>query len=413
MRTSAQTYPGAQAGVSLLPQQLTIPGRFTALDGWRGVCALLVAIYHLHTTSHFEQLDFIRHSYLFVDFFFVLSGFVIAYAYGDRLGTLREAAIMVWRRLGRLWPLHLAILFAFVGLELAVPLAAKVLGVERSAASAFDPDSAAQFRAIPTNVMLLHGLGLHDRLTWNQPSWSISAEFWTYVLYAVIVIAARRWAIVVSIALLILALGSLMLLSDRNLGVDYDYGFLRCIAGFLVGTLVLKTVQYRHVNLPLPTVLETAAVTMVVMFVTLAGRTPVEFAAPFLFAVVVWLFAHEQGALSVVLKTPPISMLGLISYSIYMVHSLVITLVHRAATVLEQLLGVQLAPTVISDGVEIRYVSFADPWVMDVFVVLYVLTVVGIARLTWAWIEMPGQRLWNYRPETQALQANIKSSAPA
>ena len=82
--------------------QLSLPGRFTALDGWRGICALLVALYHFHATSHFEQLAFIRHAYLLVDFFFVLSGFVITYAYWARLHTLRETGVMMWRQLGRL-----------------------------------------------------------------------------------------------------------------------------------------------------------------------------------------------------------------------------------------------------------------------------------------------------------------------
>lgn len=401
----------AQADVTYVSTRLDIPGRFTALDGWRGVCALLVAVYHLHTTSHIEQLNFIRHSHLFVDFFFVLSGFVIAHAYGDRLGTMREAATMVWRRLGRLWPLHLAILSAFVALEFAIPVAAKLLAVERSAQFAFDPETAAQTRAIPTNILLLHGLGLHDRLTWNQPSWSISAEFWTYVLYGAIVIAARRWAVVVSLALLVLALGALAVLSDRYLAVDHDYGFLRCLAGFLVGSIVHAVVRQKRVQLGLPTVIEVAAVTAVVVFVTTAGRTPLEFAAPFVFAVVVWLFAQEQGKLSAVLKSPPFAMLGLISYSIYMVHSLVITLIHRSATVVEQVLGVQMTATVISDGIETRYIAFADQWAMNLFVVAYVLAVIAVARFTWSWIEMPGQRAWNnWRFVPRAGRSRVRSS---
>lgn len=401
------------AGASLVNRSLQIPSRFTALDGWRGVCALLVAVYHFQTTSHLEHLAFVRHSYLFVDFFFVLSGFVIAYAYGDRLGTLREAAIMIWRRLGRLWPLHVAILLAFLTLEVAIPLVAQVLHVERSAASAFDPGSASQSGAVITNLLLFHGLGLHDRLTWNQPSWSISAEFWTYVLYAAIVMLARRWAVAVSLLLLGAALATLVLVSDRFLAVDYDYGILRCIVGFLAGSLVLQIVKARRVALPMPTFLEGGAVLAIVAFVVWAGRSPMEFAAPFVFAAAVWLFAHEQGRISAVLKTPPLSMLGLISYSIYMVHSLLITLVHRASTAIEQALGIPMTTQVVVEGVTVRYVSFAGPWVMDAFVALYVLAVIGTARITWAWIEMPGQRTWNQWPGEPGARPAIRSSATA
>ena len=75
-----------------MPTQVRMPGRFTALDGWRGICALLVALYHFHATSHVEQLGLVRNAYLFVDFFFVLSGFVITYAYADRLARCATPA---------------------------------------------------------------------------------------------------------------------------------------------------------------------------------------------------------------------------------------------------------------------------------------------------------------------------------
>jgi peptidoglycan/LPS O-acetylase OafA/YrhL len=59
--------------------------RFAALDAWRGICALLVALEHLSTTSVLHQNSLTRHSYRFVDFFFVLSGVVVAHAYRERL----------------------------------------------------------------------------------------------------------------------------------------------------------------------------------------------------------------------------------------------------------------------------------------------------------------------------------------
>ena len=62
---------------------------YAILDGLRGVAALTVVAFHLceaHATSHFTQV--INHGYLAVDFFFLLSGFVIGYAYDDRWGRL-------------------------------------------------------------------------------------------------------------------------------------------------------------------------------------------------------------------------------------------------------------------------------------------------------------------------------------
>lgn len=55
--------------------------RSLVLDTWRGICVLLVALFRFPTSSMISQSAFIDSSYLFVDFFFVLSGFVIASSY--------------------------------------------------------------------------------------------------------------------------------------------------------------------------------------------------------------------------------------------------------------------------------------------------------------------------------------------
>ena len=79
--------------------------RFEILDGLRGVAAMIVVIFHLFETySPGPSEQIINHGYLAVDFFFVLSGFVIGYAYDDRWG-----AMSTWdffkRRLIRLQPM--------------------------------------------------------------------------------------------------------------------------------------------------------------------------------------------------------------------------------------------------------------------------------------------------------------------
>jgi len=75
------------------------------LDGMRGVAALMVVAFHLceaHAISHLDQV--INHGYLAVDFFFLLSGFVIGYAYDDHWGRLTVGGFFK-RRLVRLQPM--------------------------------------------------------------------------------------------------------------------------------------------------------------------------------------------------------------------------------------------------------------------------------------------------------------------
>jgi peptidoglycan/LPS O-acetylase OafA/YrhL len=92
-------------GPSPVSNVLTSKPHYAILDGLRGVASVMVVAFHLfeaHSTSHLDQL--INHGYLAVDFFFLLSGFVIGYAYDDRWTTMRVGNFFK-RRLVRLQPM--------------------------------------------------------------------------------------------------------------------------------------------------------------------------------------------------------------------------------------------------------------------------------------------------------------------
>ena len=94
-----------------------------ALDAWRGIAALIVALFHFATPAAISQSTFLRNSWLFVDFFFVLSGFVIAANYRGRLAQGFGIERFMLLRLGRLYPLHILMLAAFIATELLLYLA--------------------------------------------------------------------------------------------------------------------------------------------------------------------------------------------------------------------------------------------------------------------------------------------------
>ena len=163
-----------------LPQTTQARIHFRVLDSWRGIAALFVAIFHLNVLSAIYSLDFIRNGYLFVDFFFVLSGFVITHTYSDRLGTLQSLGTFAIRRLGRLWPLHVVVLLAFVAVE-----GAKAISAARGASFYKPPfTDGTSPGSILTNLFFGQSYGIERQLTWNPPSWSICAEFWTYFIFA-------------------------------------------------------------------------------------------------------------------------------------------------------------------------------------------------------------------------------------
>jgi peptidoglycan/LPS O-acetylase OafA/YrhL len=83
--------------------------RFLVLDSWRGICAVGVAIFHMNFAGPTLPSPSFK-GYLFVDYFFVLSGFVISAAYFERLSDRAALVHFIIRRFGRIYPVHLMIL---------------------------------------------------------------------------------------------------------------------------------------------------------------------------------------------------------------------------------------------------------------------------------------------------------------
>ncbi len=128
--------------------------RFVALDALRGLCAIFVCLFHFHSTSTIFSGSFVRSSWQFVDFFFVLSGFVIAANYRSRLQDGMPIGRFLGLRLGRIYPLHVFVLGLFVIAEVVgivfMPPIGNARDVRRGPFAGGDPDasvSAAKFRA--------------------------------------------------------------------------------------------------------------------------------------------------------------------------------------------------------------------------------------------------------------------------
>ncbi|HJW41067.1 MAG TPA: acyltransferase [Rhizomicrobium sp.] len=364
--------------------------RFRALDGWRGVCALLVAAHHIEAHSFLYRQPLIRNAWLFVDFFFVLSGFVIAHAYGEALATAPQVRTFALRRLGRLWPLHVAVLAALVGLEFAHLVIAywHPIAGERAA---FTADRSPI--AILTNLFLVQSLGLHPYETWNGPAWSISTEFYTYLVFALVYLAARDRALRTALSLL-LAVGGVAVLahfSRYGMRETYGLGFFRCLYGFFAGVLTYEVWRRGVMKRLSGSFAEAIILAAVVAFIALApGNRAVEYLATPLFALAVLVFAAERGILSRALTTRPAAALGRWSYSIYMVHTLVIVLAFNATHVAE-LVFHRARLVHLEDG---NAIFGLGAW-NNLAILAILAAVVALSALTWRVIERPGQRLFN------------------
>lgn len=306
---------------------MTNSERFESLDAWRGVCALLVAFYHYvyALPSGLQAVGFLYNSYLFVDFFFVLSGFVIFHAYRDRIDSDIGALTFVIRRFGRVWPAHMTVLVGFV--IFLVIIAALPHPNNLNITSVQGEYS---LRALLLQTVLLNAMGLQDMTTWNGPAWSIGAEFYSYVLFACVVLLWRHWLVTASITLSLLAFAVILWRAPVYMNSTWDYGLLRCVAGFFVGGVAYHVHErYRHVPLKFATVVEIVSLAVVALFMVSVGHNPDtlsvhSLAAPIVFATVILIFARERGFVSLLLKLAPFRPVARYSFSIYITHQLVL-----------------------------------------------------------------------------------------
>ena len=363
--------------------------RFSVLDSWRGISALLVALFHLNAYGHFYFIPLVRSSYLFVDFFFVLSGFVISYTYLSRLNAGRDLKPFVIRRFGRVWPLHIFMLLLFVAFPFSEWLfcdLTKVCGAQWP----FQPEDG---RTALANIFLLHAMGVDDSLSWNWPSWSISAEFYAYLLFAVVCIIARP--VRISLALLIACASAIvvLVLSPRYINTTYELGYFRCLFGFFSGVVVFRLYEANdRIVRRLPTVLEIAAVLGVGAFLTLVGTAAGTMLAPLVFGCCVYVFAHEAGAVSRLLRSKPLLTMGAWSYSIYMVHAFILIVLLRGVRGIERLYGI---PIRLEMGYSTKLYYFHSRYAMDIAAVVYLMVVVAVAAVTYRLVEDPARRWFN------------------
>lgn len=345
--------------------------RFEALDSLRGVCAILVVMFHMPVASHWRDWGLIQHSYLFVDYFFVLSGFVIAHAYAQRLKTPKDAGRFMVRRLGRVWPLHVLMLLAYIGLELVR------LWTHFDSVTPFTRDRSVE--AIFSNLFLIQAYNIHPSLTWNGPSWTLSVEVGCYVVFALLLLATPkmwRW-----IGAVLAVIGAVIVLTQakRYMNTTYDFAFPRAVYGFFLGSLLQGVwMQIPRLKGHAATALEIGTVIGVCVFIGYATG-PVTVLVTLLFVASVWVFAGEDGALSRLLDTKPLVTLGRWSFAIYMVHMFVLVVTIIIARKL--------------DWMPARRIDFGSVWLNDLFGVALFGLIVALAILAHRFVEAPAQRM--------------------
>ncbi|MBD8388003.1 acyltransferase [Dysgonomonas sp. BGC7] len=218
---------------------------YNILDGLRGVAAITVVCFHIFeafATSHLDQN--INHGYLAVDFFFILSGFVVGYAYDDRWGRMKTKDF-IKRRIIRLHPMVVmgaiigAIMFYFQGCSVwdvsVIPVTALLIATFLN------------MLLIPaTTGNEIRGVG--EMFPLNGPSWSLFFEYIGNILYALFIrrLSTKALATLVFITGCGLAafatLGPLgdICVGFSLTGTEFTGGSLRLMFSFSAGLLLSR-----------------------------------------------------------------------------------------------------------------------------------------------------------------------------
>ncbi len=300
VRTSALAYPSEIAPLISL--------RFFAL-GW-----VVVNQFRDHLGLHLAKASgTMFNGYLGADLFFILSGFCLAQAFARQADAGASGyASLVWRRMIRIYPLHLLA----IGVMGLLMLAAGGVGAAPRT-DVFDP------AGLVANLLMLHAWGVLPTVSWNFPSWAASAEWFALLIFPALFWLAlkgfsRAWIAVAAAA----ALFAAMFLAADARGVLFtdmtaQIGVLRTIPAFLLGAGLYRLGCERSLPKGWGAGLAGAAGLWIVLACEL--RLPDLYIWPAFGALVFGLAETAKHGPSV-FGSAALVKLGRLAYAIYMVH---------------------------------------------------------------------------------------------
>ena len=286
------------------------------LETFRGIFALIIVLHHLKIETFIQKSNLIINGGLVVDFFFVLSGFVISLNYIDKINSKSDLINFQKKRFLRLYPLHILTLFVFILIEIIKLIVENYTNLR----STYAPFSGFNnYYSLVANFFLLHGW---YGWSFNLPSWSISTEFYTYLIFALVVLNAKN-KLYFFILFIIL---SLILFIINNLGYKYLDNFVypaRCIYSFFLGTLTFLI--YKKYKQNFSQFICFVLIIFSFLFInysdTLSLNNKYIF-APLLFSLTVLFVSclNHNSVLHKILSNKYTVYLGAISYGVYMIH---------------------------------------------------------------------------------------------
>ncbi|HEY4108220.1 acyltransferase [Puia sp.] len=373
----------------------------------RGVAAVLVVLFHsqvfIYPVVDRRVTLLVEKGWLWVDFFFVLSGFILCYVYGEgfrKRVTKAGYSQYLRARFARVYPLHFFTLFWALGagaLILSQPIA--------------HPDWSRFFHfifdvhTVPASLVLLQAMHLFPTSPLNTVSWSLSTEWWMYMLFPFLApllwrvpqggengrsgrVRSGLWLLVV----VGLYAGVKYFLvpkfgmhawkrQDATLNTINDFAFVRCMAGFLLGMLVCRWYQ---LSLAQRWLQRNASFGIIGLALLISLHFEAnELITVAIFPLLILAAVYNRSAVSRWLATSPMQRLGDWSFSIYMVHMPVFFTYRGVAP----FLGLP-----VPEGFFTQAPNYWKGWIAFA---LFLAATLGFSALCYRYLEVPARNFLN------------------
>jgi peptidoglycan/LPS O-acetylase OafA/YrhL len=359
------------------------PAEIRALAGARALPPLLLVLYHYHEAhgyQNFRWFDvFVAKGYLWVEFFFALSGFILVHVYGSKSpspprsggegyrvrgrseveggmsqsgtanlsqrqsldsstpphpspsppeggeGKSFEYVKFLKARLARLYPLHLATLLIMLAMVLFFRWLAAMGGyISIYDLPGYHPYTS--FWSFIGNLFLVQAWHLFPRLSWNGVSWFVSVEWFLCLIFPLYLWMARQraWA---GVALIAFGFAALALLIRPRIGLDitYDWGIVRGMADFAIGVglaIVYRDLKPRADALSVHWLSLAQIVAFAALFYAIYNtgwsHTVRDYSLLPPFMAIILVLAFDRGIAARFFQSQPLRLLGEWSFAIYM-----------------------------------------------------------------------------------------------
>ncbi len=305
----------------------------TSLNGLRGFAAVLILmVQFVPFFPVLKTLHLPTNNYLWADFFFILSGFVITLNYGNAFenGFNKDAyKTFLRRRLTRLYPFYAVALVGMIlaelyrmhvytsmHTELVVPIFNNSLDGEKS------------WPNLVLSFLMLQSWGVHKSLVWNVPAWAVSALFFVYILFPVLLSAILKLRSNV-IVFGILMLGYFLVDVFDSYHNPYNFNLLHALLGFSCGIALARAYVTNSGNHKL---LRNDWLLGLLLMACIYYTSISSYTFPIfpMFCLLVHAVARSEGKVAGALNSKPLQFLGNISYGLYLTHFVVLNFLDMA-----------------------------------------------------------------------------------